>query len=70
MQTMKLRKQFLTALAIVPLMLFGCSSSEEAPPPEDTSSGGGGGDSSGDRDCSQFTNEVDIKECEVWNSMH
>jgi hypothetical protein len=68
MKTMKLRKQFLTALAIVPLMLFGCSSSEEAPPAEETS--GGGGDSSGDKDCSQFQNEVDVKECEVWNDLH
>jgi hypothetical protein len=59
----KLRDQYLTALALVPLMLFGCSSTEESTGDIPTGSGG-------DRDCSQFINEADVRECEIWNEMH
>jgi hypothetical protein len=65
MKIHKLRFQFFAALAFVPLMLFGCSSSEESTDTADTS-----GDSSGDKDCAQFDNPVDVKECEVWNDLH
>jgi hypothetical protein len=61
--TIKLPNQFLAALALLPLMLFGCSNSEES---SDTS----GQSDSGDRDCSEFSGEADIKECEMWNEMH
>ena len=62
MKNNKLRFQFFAVLALV---LFGCSSSEESTDTADTS-----GDSSGDKDCAQFNNPVDVKECEVWNDMH
>ena len=68
MKRHNLRSKFLTVLGlgIGLLLLSGCSSSEEAEEPADTASES----SSGDRDCTQFTNEVDITECELWNSMH
>lgn len=48
-------------------MLPACSSTEEAPPPEESS--GGGGDTSDLEDCSVYTGQVDISECEMRNQM-
>ena len=64
MKRLNLRNQFVAVLASAVVMLFGCSSSEETEEPADTASESSGGE----RDCTQFTNEVDIKECELWNS--
>lgn len=51
------------ALATLPA----CSSDEEeAPPPEESSSSSAGG---GGEDCSIYTNQVDIRECEIRNEM-
>ena len=50
------------------MMLPACSSTEEAPPPAE-SSGGSTGDTGDLEDCSVYTNQVDIRECEVRNSM-
>ena len=65
MKKHNLRSKFLTVLGfgVGLLLLSGCSSTEES---SDTASQSSGGD----RDCSQFTNEVDIKECELWNERH
>ena len=46
-------------------MLPACSSTEEAPPPAE-SSGGSTGDL---EDCSVYSNQVDISECEMRNQM-
>jgi hypothetical protein len=62
---LNLHKRFLTTLLaiIVMLMLAGCSSTDEAAQPEDT--GGAGGC----EDCSVYTGQFDITECETRNSM-
>jgi hypothetical protein len=45
------------------VMLPACSSdSEEAPPPGESSAGGG-------EDCSKYSNQVDITECEIRNEI-
>jgi hypothetical protein len=56
-------KLFVVSLAFALLMISGCSSSEEEPPPSD---GGGGGNC---EDCSKYSGDGDIKECEVRNDM-
>ena len=67
MKKHNLRSKFLTVLGfgVGLLLLSGCSSSEESSDTDTASES-----SSGDRDCTQFTNEVDITECELWNEMH
>ena len=50
----------LTLMAMALTLLPACSSTSES---DDGSSNGGG------EDCSMYTNEVDIKECEVRNEM-
>jgi len=63
MKISNIRNLFLISLALPLVMLFGCSSSEEAPPADDT---GGGGSC---ENCSQYSNQVDITECEARNAM-
>jgi hypothetical protein len=65
----------LRRLALAVLLAFGaaamlpaCSSTEEAPPPAE-SSGGSTGDTGDLEDCSVYTNQVDISECEIRNQM-
>jgi hypothetical protein len=64
LEILNLHKQSLaTLLAIMALlMLAGCSSTDEAAQPEDTAGGNC-------EDCSVFTGEVDISECNVRNQM-
>ena len=68
MKNHNLRSKFLTVLglAVGLLLMSGCSSTEETSDTSDTSSES----SSGDRDCTQFSKQTDIKECELWNEMH
>jgi len=67
MKTLNFGNQFFAALALtLTLVMFSaCSSTEEAPP-ADTSGGSGGGSC---EDCSKYSGDVDIKECEVRNEM-
>jgi len=58
-----IRNQFLAALALAPLVLFGCSSTEETSEPDPTSQSGG------EEDCSVYTGAADIRECEIRNEM-
>lgn len=64
MKKHNLRSKFLTVLGfgVGLLMLSGCSSSEES---SDTASESSGGS----EDCSMYTNQVDITECEARNAM-
>jgi hypothetical protein len=64
MKIFNFRNHFIVSLALSLLMLSACSSTEESSEPGDTST------DSGDRDCSQFTNDVDVRECEMWNELH
>ena len=58
----------LSLMALV--MLPACSSTEEAPATDTgTAPTGETSDTSGDRDCSVFTNPIDVEECEIWNQM-
>jgi len=57
-----LRKQTLAALAISHMMLAGCSSTDEAS--RYNSSGVSGGE-----ECSGYTNDIDVVECEARNEM-
>jgi hypothetical protein len=52
----------LSLMALV--MLPACSSTEETPTAES------GGSSSDGVDCSQFTNDIDVKECEAAQQIH
>ena len=65
MKVFKLGNLFLASFALALVMLSGCSNSEES-----SSSDPAGESSSGDKDCSEFTSDFDVKECEVWNDMH
>jgi hypothetical protein len=57
------KRSLVTLLAIMALlMLAGCSSTDEAAQPEET----GGGNC---EDCSVFSGQVDIAECETRNAM-
>jgi hypothetical protein len=57
------RNLFLGLAIVAMLMLAGCSSTDEAAQPEDTGGTGGG------EDCSRYTNQVDVTECEARNQM-
>ncbi len=58
------KRSLATLLAIMAmLMLAGCSSTDEAAQPEDT------GGTGGCEDCSVYTGQFDITECETRNSM-
>jgi hypothetical protein len=63
MKAMKLRKQFLTVLAIVPLMLFGCSSSEESSSSDTSSESDTSSQSDSSSNCDHDNAEVQA-ECE------
>jgi outer membrane murein-binding lipoprotein Lpp len=60
MNMIVLRTQTLAALAIALMMLAGCSSTDEAS--RYSSSGSG-------EDCSRYTNDIDVTECETRNEM-
>ena len=60
MNMIVLRMQTLAALAIALMMLAGCSSTDEAS--QYSSSGSG-------EDCSRYTNDIDVAECERRNEM-
>ena len=76
MNLAELRKYLMAGLLALGAvaMLPACSSTEEAPPPPagETESGDTGGTTGGTgdlEDCSVYSNQVDIRECEVRNEM-
>ena len=70
MSVLESRKSFLATLFTFAMVitLSACSSTEEAPPPAE-SSGGSTGDTGDLEDCSVYSNQVDIQECEIRNQM-
>ena len=72
MNIIELRKYILEVLLgfAALTMLPACSSTEEAPPPEESGATGGSTGDTGDlEDCSVYSNQVDIQECEIRNQM-
>jgi hypothetical protein len=63
MNMIVLRMQTVAALASAFMMLAGCSSTDEASRYSSSGSSGGG------EDCSGYTNDIDINECETRNEM-
>ena len=63
MKLLSLRNQFVAALTLALVMLFGCSSTEEAPPSDSSDSSGGG------VDCSTYPTETMQQECELAKEM-